>query len=167
MPGDWVPNTESKGQSSYGFLTKERWATSPEILSKEVYWSPLHHSPRVNSTSPPQRTRGKPCLPETASAPPKTKKHLCSRSYHGPLSQISLLQEDSRPKSQVLHFPKRLTTQHFFSRKCLWEKPLSLPALWSPELQSRQKSSLPQDNLLSFTFPPRPCPPGLARPVLH
>lgn len=101
------------------------------------------------------REQGETWLPEIASAPPKTKKHPCSRSYHGPLPQISLLQEDSKPKSQVLHFPKRLTTQHFFfffPRKCLWDKPLSLPVLWSPELQSRQKSSLLQDNLLSFTF---------------
>ena len=116
--------------------------------------------------NPSSENKGKPCLSEIASAPPKTKKHSCSLSYHGLLSQMSLLLEDSKPKSQVLHFPKHLTTQNFF--------PVSASEITpSPFPHSGAQGSNPVrkvPSLLSFTFLQvfrRPCPPGLARPVLH
>lgn len=109
------------------------------------------------------REQGETWLPEIASAPPKTKKHPCSRSYHGPLPQISLLQEDSKPKSQVLHFPKRLTTQHFFffpvSASEIGPSPFPYSGAQSSnpvrKVPSRRTTSSPS---LLFTFSPDPAP---------
>lgn len=134
-------HTESKGYSSHSFLTKERWVVSFEILSKEFY-SPLYHSPWVNST-PPQRTRGsKPCLSKIASTASKAKKHSLSLSAMVFCPDSVFYKET--PSQKTCSQPKLVIFPNIYQSNFLSDNPLSILAFWSPRLSCCTLLSLPK-----------------------